>query len=238
MLRAAVAAAGADGSVTFFGDYAQQIYGQRFSWRSVGLSVPRGAIEFIDNYRNTAEVARLAIAMSSMDYFSDEPDLVEPTAPTASGPKPALVKCRDRAHEADFVVTQATRLAETSSVAILVRDRINDEPFIAHRLPADAIRLHRDMTGWSTAPGIRYGTYHSAKGLEFDRVLLPFCGADRLPDPDIANAFGPEDAVAREGRLLYVGVTRARTDLIITYHGKPTQLLPPDPNLYTLSTAP
>ena len=40
MLRAAVAAAGADGSVTFFGDYAQQIYGQRFSWRSVGLSIP------------------------------------------------------------------------------------------------------------------------------------------------------------------------------------------------------
>ena len=114
------------------------------------------------------------------------------------------------AHEADFVVAQAMRLAATSSVAILVRDRINDEPFIAQRLPSDAIRLHRKITaGWSTAPGIRYGTYHSAKGLEFDRVLLPFCGADRLPDPEVAAAFGPERDGARWSPSLRRGHARS-----------------------------
>lgn len=237
MVRALVEAADPDGSVTFFGDYAQQIYGQRFSWRSVGLRVPRGIIEFVDNYRNSPEIARLAIAMAAMDHFSDEADLVEPVLPTASGPKPALVRCRNRAQEADFVVDQAKRLSSTSTVAILVRDRINDEPMIRSRVPAGATRLHKDMSSWSTAPGIWYGTYHAAKGLEFDHVLLPFCSATRLPDPDVVSTFGMEEALAREARVLYVGVTRAKDRLIITHTSATTPLLPDDPSLYTVVTA-
>lgn len=237
MVRALVVAADPDGSVSFFGDYAQQIYGQRFSWRSVGLRVPRGVIEFVDNYRNSPEIARLAIAMARMEHFSDESDLVEPATPTASGPKPALARCRDRSHEADFVVEQAQRLASTSTVTILVRDRTQDEPMIRSRLPAGAIRLDKDMRTWSTTPGIWYGTYHAAKGLEFDHVLLPFCSANRLPDPEVVTTFGMEEALAREARVLYVGVTRAKDRLIITHTGPATPLLPDEPALYTVVTA-
>jgi superfamily I DNA/RNA helicase len=238
MVRCLVEAAAPEGSVSFFGDYAQQIYGQRFSWRSVGLRVPRGVIEFVDNYRNSPEIARLAIAMAAMDHFSDEPDLVEPVAPTASGPKPGLVRCRDRAHQADFVVDQAVRLARASTVAVLVRDRVHDEALISSRLPVGTIRLDKDMKSWSTAPGVRYGTYHAAKGLEFDHVLLPFCSAERLPDPDVVATFGMDEALAREGRILYVGVTRAKDRLIITHDGAPTPLLPTDRSLYTWVDAP
>jgi superfamily I DNA/RNA helicase len=238
MLRALVEAADPAGSVSLFGDYAQQIYGQRFSWRSVGLHVPQGVIEFVDNYRNSLEIARLAIAMAAMDHFSDESDLVEPVAPTASGPKPAVVTCRSRADEADFVVDQARRLSTASTVAILVRDRTSDEPMIHSRLPASATRLHKEMDTWSTSPGIWFGTYHAAKGLEFDHVLLPFCSADRLPDPTVVATFGEEEALAREARVLYVGVTRARDRLIITYTGDLTPLLPSDQSFYTTVAAP
>jgi len=175
--------------------------------------------------------------MAAMDYFNDEPDLVEPVTPTASGPKPALVRCRDRAHQADFVVEQATRLARASTVAILVRDRVHDGPLIRSRLSGSAIRLDKDMVSWSTVPGVRYGTYHAAKGLEFDHVLLPFCSAERLPDPDVVDTFGTEEALARDGRILYVGVTRAKDRLIITHDGTPTPLLPPDGSLYTVADA-
>lgn len=237
MLRALVEAADPAGSVSLFGDYAQQIYGQRFSWRSVGLNVPRGVIEFVENYRNSPEIARLAIAMAAMDHFSDETDLVEPVAPTASGPKPALVECRDREHEADFVVDQAKRLSTASTVAILVRDRKTDEPMIRSRLPTGATRLHKDMSVWSTRPGIWYGTYHAAKGLEFDHVVLPFCSASRMPDPDVVETFGEDEALAREARVLYVGVTRAKDRLIISHVDQVTPLLPVDRSLYTLVDA-
>ena len=88
------------------------------------------------------------------------------------------------------------------------------------------------MSVWQGGPGIRYGTYHSAKGLEFDMVILPFCSDARLPDPHEVETFGQEEAEIEDGRLLYVGVTRARTRLLITHTGGLTGLFPPDPALY------
>ena len=38
--------------------------------------------------------------------------------------------------------------------------------------------------------------------------------------------------MAQDGRLLYVGITRARTRLIMTYTGVVTELLPCDDGLY------
>lgn len=78
--------------------------------------------------------------------------------------------------------------------------------------------------------------YHSAKGLEFDTVIMPFCGAAHMPYPDVTAAFGPEGAAAREARLMYVGITRARTDLLLTYSGEITPLLPDDGALYAKVT--
>jgi len=68
--------------------------------------------------------------------------------------------------------------------------------------------------------------------LEFDMVVLPFCSSERLPNPNDVAAFGEEDAIMQDGHLLYVGVTRAKTRLIMTYSGKVTRLLPREQGLY------
>lgn len=81
-------------------------------------------------------------------------------------------------------------------------------------------------------PGLFYGTYHAAKGLEFDTVLVPFLSAQRSPRPQDIEAFGDPEANAMDGRLLYVAVTRARHDLILSYTGVPSGLLPLDESLY------
>ncbi len=60
------------------------------------------------------------------------------------------------------------------------------------------------------------GTYHSAKGLEFDTVVLPFLSAHRLPHPPDVFAFGEDEAASQDSKLLYVGVTRAKANLILT----------------------
>ncbi len=160
MLRSLVAAIQPDGSLTFFGDVAQQIYGHRMSWRSAGLKISK-VWEFKENYRNSKAIARLGLAISQMPYFKELPDMVEPIAPTAEGPPPTLVKCSSPEGEIDLVVKQAMEYSRTLSVAILFRDR-KDEALIKSRLPRGAIRLHRDMTTWQAGPGIRYGTYHSS----------------------------------------------------------------------------
>lgn len=63
------------------------------------------------------------------------------------------------------------------------------------------------------AAGVTLASLHAAKGLEWDHVHLIGCSEGLLP---ISLADTPE-AVDEERRLLYVGVTRARTTLSLSY---------------------
>ncbi len=223
-IRSLAEAIPADGSLTLFADYAQQIYGQRVSWRSCGLKVAKAEV-FLDNYRNSPEIARLAIAMAQLPHFTDSADLVEPRAPQrAAGAKPTLASYSSLDEEAASVATNAATFGKLSRVGVLARTRA--EARQAVRGIAGVRMLHDNMQRWELGTGVYAGTYHSAKGLEFDVVFLPFCGADRCPDSDTVTAFGYDEAASRESRLLYVGVTRARDELIITHTGGLTPLLP------------
>ena len=224
-IRSLAAAVPADGSLTLFADYAQQIYGQRMSWRSCGLRVARAEV-FLDNYRNSPEIARLAIAMAQMPHFKDSADLVEPREPQrAAGAKPTLACYSSTTAEAASVAANASAFGKRARVGVLARTRA--EARLATLGIAGVTMLHDNIQRWEIETGVYAGTYYSAKGLEFDVVFLPFCGADRSPDKDTIAAFGDTEAASRESRLLYVGVTRARDELIITYTGGLTPLLPP-----------
>ena len=230
MIRSLVAAIPGDGSISFFGDVAQQIYGQRMSWRSAGLNIPQQWF-FKENYRNTKQIAQLGLAISRMPFFHDIPDLVEPTSPRADGALPTLVECGDRNQQVDTALRAARNVARTQRVAILVKNRAQESLF-SSALGREATRLHRDLKVWNDGPGIYHGTYHAAKGLEFDMVIVPFLDADNLPDQDYIASHGEEDALTHDGRLLYVAVTRAKTGLILLYGGKLTPLLPINESLY------
>ena len=234
MLRSLAALVPADGSLTFFGDMAQQIYGNRMSWRNAGINV-QSVWEFKENYRNTRQIAELALAVAEMPSFTNDPDLVEPSSPTADGPLPALVSFASEAAETEFVVDRARRLGRSGTVAILVRDRQEDDQF-AQALAGDGTKLDRRLKHWPTGPGIFHGTYHSAKGLEFDSVLLPRMSSEYLPHPPDVETFGLGDASTRDQHLIYVAITRARSNLILTLVGELTAILPQDGVLYSKSS--
>ena len=61
--------------------------------------------------------------------------------------------------------------------------------------------------------GVNLLTYHRAKGLEFDAVFLPRLLDGELPFRSGRAKADPEE----ERRLLYVGITRARTYLFLTW---------------------
>ena len=230
MLRSLAAAIPKDGSLTFFGDIAQQIYGHRMSWRSAGLAATN-IWQFKENYRNTRQISQLALALAAMPNFPDDPDLVEPTAPVADGPLPAIVRFSGESEERKFTVSEATKRAKIGTVAILLRTR-EQEGAIQPHLPSGATRLHRDLDQWPSDPGLFYGTYHAAKGLEFDTVFLPFLADKCWPHSADVELLGEQESSARNSRLLYVGITRAKSTLILTYSGKVTSLLPSDRSLY------
>ena len=228
MLRSLTLAVPRDGSLTFFGDIAQQIYGHRISWRSAGLSARR-IWQFEENYRNTKQISKLAIALGGMPHFPENPDLVEPKAPAADGPLPYKRAFPSESAEIAFVVEQAQRMARTGTVAVLFRTRDKETAF---RQIANVTRLHRELRDWPTGPRLFYGTYHSAKGLEFYSVFLPFMSDSQWRRSTDVGEIGEGESAARNARLIYVGITRARSNLIMTYTGRLTRLLPSEPGLY------
>ena len=236
-LKSLIAAVPVSGSLTYFGDVAQQIYGTKMSWRSAGFQLGKRPIcRFKNNYRNTGEIAKLAAAIAANPSFSQDEDIIMPESPIANGPLPKLITFSSEADELNAVKKLVSGLAISGSVAVLTRSRDQDRR-VQSILPDDRTRLHRELRLWPAGIGVYHGTYHAAKGLEFDAVVLPFLNSERLPHrPDIKR-FGRARAQSLDLSLLYVGVTRAKSDLVMTHSGVVSKLLPADSSLYSQEVA-
>ena len=232
-IRSLVELVGDEGSVTMFADYAQQLYGQRSGFAASGLHIRRPE-RFSDNYRNSKRIAELALALSRMPHFTDSADLVEPKSPVVEGTQPTLFRGADRAAELQTVQDTALELGRTGSVAILgptLNAARGFGPKRAH------LRELKEEANWHGGAGIYVGTYHSAKGLEFDAVIMPALDASAIPSQENVDAFGDDEARERDARLLYVGVTRARAELLVTYTTELTPLLPgPETGLWNVQS--
>jgi len=69
--------------------------------------------------------------------------------------------------------------------------------------------------------GVHLLTLHGAKGLEFDVVFVP-----RVEERELPIRMAKTDAeIGEERRLLYVGITRAKRHLALTWSGRPSRFL-------------
>ncbi|MCW2760551.1 MAG: ATP-dependent helicase, Rep family [Marmoricola sp.] len=119
-------------------------------------------------------------------------------APTVRG------QARDRWESLQALVSQATSHAATETAA----DRTPTLAGFVAELDRRAHEQHAPV-----AEAVTLATLHAAKGLEWDAVFL--CGMQEGSMP-ITYADTPA-AVEEERRLLYVGVTRARAHLWISW---------------------
>ena len=87
-----------------------------------------------------------------------------------------------------------------------------DDPTIAGFL--DAVTLRADADEADEKKGILLITLHAAKGLEFDDVFLAGAEDGSLPH---ASSRDDDDAFEEERRLAYVGMTRAKERLTISF---------------------
>ncbi|MFM1951400.1 MAG: hypothetical protein RJA33_194 [Actinomycetota bacterium] len=74
-----------------------------------------------------------------------------------------------------------------------------------------------------TMPVITLATLHAAKGLEWERVFL--IGASEGILPLSSGGALTDIALNEERRLFYVGMTRAKADLHLSYRGDPSRFL-------------
>lgn len=152
--------------------------------------------------------------------------------PKASSPIPIVAEARDRKHETDFIIGYVRgriREDDTKKIAVLVKDR-KSVASLVEKLKSNGVstqELYGEMPLINIEARVSVGTFHSAKGLEFDLVLMPYCSKEKFGVAEDVEAMGNlEDALAQDIKLIYVAVTRAKRELIITYSGELTDLLP------------
>ena len=114
-----------------------------------------------------------------------------------------------------------TRARERWEALVALGELVDEE--VAHRPTLDLpeliaeLRTRADSRHPPVVQGVTLASLHAAKGLEWDAVFLVGLTDGTLPISH-ALAHGPEsEAVEEERRLLYVGITRARMHLALSW---------------------
>ncbi len=170
--------------------------------------VVRGAARFFDRPEVREAVTRLRGAARSGEAGEDAP-MAEVVAAILSGmgwtvePPASRGQTRDRWESWRALADQAVEFARTP-----VEGGVADLNAFVDDLDRRAAEQHAPV-----ADGVTLGTFHAAKGLEWDSVFL--CG---LQDGTLPITYADTPAaVEEERRLLYVGMTRARADLALSW---------------------
>jgi DNA helicase II / ATP-dependent DNA helicase PcrA len=104
-----------------------------------------------------------------------------------------------------------------AALAALVDDEVAARPQLDLPSLMSELRLRADARHPPVVQGVTLASLHAAKGLEWDAVFLVGLADGTLPISH-ALAHGPDsEAVEEERRLLYVGLTRARTHLALSW---------------------
>ncbi len=206
-------------------DAAQNIFRRQFTWKQAGIQA-QGRTQILKvNYWNTREILQFAfdylvdgggLQVGEPGNLEDENTILPPEAACRSGPEPLMIE-RANLHDrveaaAERVVTWVRQGAGPRSIGVLYpssRDagveelerRLRQLQVPVFWLTDPSNKAKRDGFSSIREPVV-LTTVHSSKGLEFDRVAL--CG---LAHPDL-------DPAANR-KLAYVGMTRAREELVV-----------------------
>jgi len=208
-------------------DDAQSIYQQRrrkFNFASVGIDA-RGRTSILKlNYRNTAEV--LALAMQCAQSLlqgdgtlrgEDEMQLVEPASAGRRGPVPVLVISRHAGEEGELIAQRMVQAHEEGlpwqDMAVLLRARSQmpavEQALRRAQVPMQSMNEQAFRRFDWQQPSAKLLTLHSAKGLEFPWVCVAALQSLPMGNETLDDAL----------RLLYVGMTRATQQLLLSASG-------------------
>ena len=175
-------------------------------------------------FRTNARSADYEEALSEADIPSQGAALL-----SREGAKQFLKGLRGRP------LSDARRVAHDQGLLERLPDRLGERELTRQNDLARLVKLAEEFEGsvdafvarleerfgHNAGRGVHLLTYHRAKGLEFEAVFLP-----RLEEKELPSKLSKTpDAVAEERRLLYVGLTRAKRHLSVTWSGKPSRFL-------------
>lgn len=232
-LLRAIAAEGPD-DLFIADDTHQRIYGQPTVLKRYGIAVQGRSRRLTLNYRTTLENLRYAMGiLSGVEYSDSEAEGVttEGYRSSRSGPKPITRASKSDAAQFDAIAADVKRWIDEGvkpeTIAILSASNTSSKKVqqaLGQRDISVALLNSPRITGGQPVAM----TMHTAKGMEFSRVVL-FDVSDGAFPPSVAYKNVPEEEQAdldkRFRSLLYVAASRARDELVVSWKGSPSSLL-------------
>jgi superfamily I DNA/RNA helicase len=218
------------------GDSHQRIYDHRVTLKQVGIDIAGRSERLKLNYRTTAEILGWSLGLlrgERIDDMNEDLDTLSGCRSEVHGIPPTLHGASSVQAEFDHLVSVVRGWLddgiEPGQIGIAARSGgLVDEAvakLVGAGIPAVSLAKRSAREG-----EVSVATMHRMKGLEFRCVAVIGVAEGQIPQP-AAVAPAEDDQfthnldVQRERCLLFVACTRAREQLIISWHGDPSPFL-------------
>ena len=209
-------------SIMILADAAQSIYTNGITWKDAGFAVHGSrSIELKQNYRNPVSVYKVASCI--IGKVHDSEDFVNEGAEcarrqnTAENEKVTIIHCGTQEKEREVLLNCLKYLRTTHSdcsVGILVKTNAEKNSFSKflrdNKFEPVDLNLKVQMSRFKITSDIYMVTIHSAKGLEFDYVVILDVNESNFVSA--GEDFELNDQIRK---LLYTSLTRARKNAYI-----------------------
>jgi len=235
MLRAAVPSGHDD--LFLVGDTHQRIYHHRVSLKQVGIDIAGRSERLKINYRTTVEILGWSLGLLRGEHIDDMNEDLETLAGCRSevhGAPPVLRGANTRSAEMEHLASvvlswldggvQPAQVGVAARSGVLVDEAVNALAGAGIAAVSLGKRTARDGE-------VAVATMHRMKGLEFRCVAVVGVGQHQMPAPAAVTSATDDQRshdldIQRERCLLFVACTRARENLLVSWHGTPSPLLP------------
>jgi len=203
------------------GDAVQAVHTKYCDMKTAGIDLPAARwIHLRKNYRNSRQILTAAYAVLQSNLQKVPPalsdmEVLEPEFANFSSAKPLLLKVDTLADELTHALgycQQSDSMARPDSKACIAICGMSQKA--VEELGEDLdIEVLSDSTDLS---GARFfiSDLEQTKGFEFDLMLVINCADGVIPQPHL-----PESESFRELCKLYVAMTRAKRELVVSYTG-------------------
>lgn len=216
----------AENDIFLCGDAAQQVSTKHQSLTEAGVPVPGSrSAHLLLNYRNSREVLEVAHEVL-VDNLAEEMldakdfDVLDPRYANFNGPTPLLLQSNCISEEIYWATRWAREEAAsnpTHKICLAVCG------YTRYELEALASFLSVPLLDGAVdiqAGPVFLSDLEDTKGFEFHSMVILNCAEEVIPSPK-----SPEKEQFRDLSRLYVAMTRAQTQLVVSFSGRPSTFI-------------
>lgn len=203
------------------GDAAQTIYTKSTDLKMAGIDTTARNVHLNQNYRNSRQILTaahdvLSRALESMPKGAMNLEILAPEFASFSSPKPLLLHASSFKEELERGLGYLNECVEAGATNKRYCLAICGYGQAAVERLGQAISMPVLAGNIDVRAGrIFLSDLEQTKGFEFDEVVVVNCSAGVLPHPNL-----PQEESFRDLCRLYVAMTRAKTQLVVSYSNK------------------